>query len=124
MSQTDGRPLIRRFRAVDWTPSRREGIREKRLLCPEDSPHQNLVLVEADDGAEVELHPFEKSESFVVLAGLLEIRAEGFAERIGPGDVCHFPPGAVHGLRVVLGPARFLAVFAPARDSTASPPES
>lgn len=106
--------LIRRAGALTPAPTRRAGIRERRLLGPADSRHQNLVLVDADLGAEVELHPVQNSESFVVLAGELEVYTAGRRERLGPGDVCHFPPGTSHGLAVVTGPARFLVVFAPA----------
>lgn len=108
-------PIFRRAAEGRFLPTRRPGLRERRLLGPADSPHQNLVMVEADEGAEVELHPVPNSESFVVLEGELLVHGDGYRERLGPGDVCHFPPGHSHGVRVTAAPARFLVVFAPAR---------
>lgn len=108
------RPFI--VRHLDaFTSTRRSGVRERRLLGPSESPHQNLVLIDADAGATVEPHRVENSESFFVLAGELFVSGDGYRERLGPGDLCHFPPGHTHGVEVGDGPARFLVVFAPAR---------
>lgn len=99
-----------------WRPTRRVGIREKRLLTIEQSPHQNLVLVEMRPSAEVELHQIRYSESIFVIEGRYEVVTHKTTETLGPGDLCHFPPDSFHGLRCIQGPGRFLAVFAPALD--------
>ncbi len=106
-------PII--VRGGPLEPTRRPGIRQRRLVGPDDSPHQNLVLVEADAGARVELHPVPNSESFFVLDGELVVFGDGYRERIGAGETCHFPPGHAHGVEVGEAGARFLVVFAPAR---------
>ncbi|MBJ95934.1 MAG: hypothetical protein CMP23_15840 [Rickettsiales bacterium] len=95
--------------------TRRAGLWERRLLGADVSHQQNLVLIDAEPGAEVELHYVQNSESFFVLAGCLRVSAPGFSAELGPGDLCYFPPGTAHGVEVVEGPARFLVVFAPAR---------
>lgn len=74
------------------------------------------MLIDAEPGAAVELHPVRNSESFFVLEGRLEIFGEGFREELGPGDLCHFPPALAHGVQILTGPARFLVIFAPAAE--------
>jgi len=102
-------------------PTRREGLQERRLITPSDSEHQNLVLIDAEDGAEVELHPVSNSESFFVLEGEIQVFGADWSELLGPGDSCYFPPAMEHGVRVVRGPAQFLIVFAPSGGK--GPPE-
>jgi quercetin dioxygenase-like cupin family protein len=104
--------------------TRRSGLLERRLLIPERSEHQNLVLVDAEEGAEVELHKVHNSESFFVLRGELLVSGPGFEESLGPGDLCHFHPGMKHAVRIVSGPAQFLVVFAPGRSSGEASPSS
>jgi quercetin dioxygenase-like cupin family protein len=115
MTEPTTSPTFRRGADVTATPARRAGFRERRLLTAADSKHQNLIHVEADTGAEVELHPVPNSESLYVLEGIIDFTAPGFAERLGPGDLVHFQPGAAHGMKVVQGPAKYLVIFAPAR---------
>ena len=102
-------------RSAEEIPSqtRRAGIRERVLLSREDCPHQNIVLIDIDQGAEVELHPFPTSESYFVLEGTIEIFFPGSAEVLRKGDLCHLPPKEVHGLRSRDGPAQVLLIFAP-----------
>jgi len=114
MSEDEARPVIRRSGVMQARPTRRTGIDERRLVGPELSEHQNLVLIDAQEGAEVELHEVSNSESFFVLEGELLVSGNGWQEPLGPGDLCYFPPGMEHAVRVVRGPARFLVVFAPA----------
>ena len=108
-------PVVQRAADRLLTPTRREGIREHRLLGPEVSEHQNTVYIEAEEGAVVERHPVANSEAFYVLEGEILVDGPGFLERLGPGDHIYFPPGYEHGVTVQVGPARFLVVFAPAR---------
>ena len=115
MSEPGDRPIIRRSASIEQLPTRRPGIAERRLLGGELSEHQNLVLVDAEQGAQVELHEVPNSESFFVLEGELLVSGRGWEESLSPGDLCHFRPGMEHAVQVVRGPARFLVVFAPAR---------
>jgi len=114
MSEAEARPVIRRSGAMAVRPTRRAGLGERRLVGPDLSAHQNLVLIDAEEGAEVELHEVPNSESFFVLEGELLVSGRGWQESLGPGDLCYFPPGMEHAVGVVRGPARFLVVFAPA----------
>lgn len=97
------------------TPGRRPGFVERRLIGPNESVHQNLVLVETAAGAEVEQHPVRNSESLIILEGEYEPSVPGHPRlpRLGPGSFVYFPPGMVHGLRCITGPGRYLVVFAP-----------
>lgn len=95
--------------------TRRPGVRERVLIGEDRSVEQNLVLVFADEGAVVEEHPVEVSESFYVLEGVVRVFGPGFRERLEPGDAVLFPAGTAHGVEVERGPARWLVVFAPSR---------
>jgi len=108
-------PIVTRAGDGAFAATRRTGIRQRSLVGPGDSPHQNLVMIEADAGAEVELHSVENSESFVILEGALEIFGDDYRERLSAGDTCTFPPGHAHGVKIGDEPARYLVVFAPAR---------
>lgn len=107
--------IVVKSHAVESRQTRRKGILEKRLLAPEQSLYQNIVLVHADAGAEVELHDIVNSESIVVLSGTFRVLLDNAEDTISRGDVAYFPPGSRHGLICTQGPGEFLAVFAPAR---------
>ena len=111
----DPKPLIRRTGEMTATSTRRPGVRERRLWTTDDCAEQNVVLIDADAGAQVEAHRVANSESFFVVAGRLRIFGPAYEERLGPGDFCGFAPGMEHGVEVEAGPARFLVVFAPGR---------
>ncbi len=119
MSEHEVRPVIRRSTGMEVLPTRRSGIGERRLLGPELSAQQNLVLIDADEGAQVELHEVPNSESFFVLEGELLVSGTGWQEVLRVGDLCYFQPGMEHAVRVTRGPARFLVVFAPSRSAPA-----
>ncbi len=114
--------IVRRAAEFGARASRRPGLRELRLLPAELCDHQNVILVEATAGAEVEEHRVATSESLYVLAGRFEATGGRQPVPLGPGDLVYFPPGASHGLRCVEGPGRFLAIFAPATGLPAERP--
>ena len=93
--------------------TRRLGVKEHRLLTQSDSSHQNIVFLEADQGAEVELHKIENSESLFILDGHFEVFSSETKELLKQGDLVYFPPQTSHGLRCIEGPGHFLAIFAP-----------
>lgn len=109
---------ICRSSSIEAQPTRRERIRERRLLTQEESSYQNVVLIETEQDAEVELHEVGNSESLFVLDGQYEVISSDAAEPLHPGDLVYFPPQTSHGLRCVKGPGRFLAIFAPGRLET------
>ena len=98
-------------------PTRRKGISERRLLTCADSHQQNIVLIEIEQGAEVEVHEVSNSESLFILEGEYEVLSSDTTETLYPGDLVHFPPRTFHGLRCAEGPGRFLAIFAPAKQA-------
>jgi quercetin dioxygenase-like cupin family protein len=106
--------IVSRSRPHRWQTTRRTGLREIRLLTAAQSAQQNLVLLKADQGARVEPHRVENSESIFVIQGTFEVSSPRSTQVIGPGDLCYFPPGSSHGLRCLESPGQFLAVFAPA----------
>ena len=103
---------VTRAADVPAEPSRRPGIRHRRLLGPE-SPSHHVVLVEADPGATVELHGITTNETLYVLEGRFELLLPEGDRPLLPGDLAHFPSGTTHGLVCRAGPGRFLAIFAP-----------
>ncbi len=103
---------ITRSADVPAEPSRRHGIRHRRLLGAE-SPSHHVVLVEAEAGATVELHEIGTNETLYVLEGRFELVLPEGPRPLGPGDLAHFPRGTSHGLVCRAGPGRFLAIFAP-----------
>jgi quercetin dioxygenase-like cupin family protein len=108
-------PLIVKSASLKPSPTRRQGLQERRLLTFKNSPYQNLVLIEMEDGAEVELHRVETSESMFVLQGAFEVIFPNESQTLEAGDLCYFPPKTWHGLRCTGGPGQFLIVFAPSR---------
>jgi quercetin dioxygenase-like cupin family protein len=109
-------PLIRRFEIMEPEESHRPGMMVRKLLTGKESRHQNVVLMDIEEGAVVEVHEIKVSESFFILEGIFEVvLEEGGGRRLEPGDFCHFFPDTCHGLQCVQGPGRFLIIFAPAR---------
>lgn len=103
---------VTRSADVPAEPSRRRGIRHRRLLGA-DSPSHHVVLVEADAGATVELHEISTNETLYILEGGFELLLPEGPRVLEPGDLAHFPSGTTHGLVCRRGPGRFLAIFAP-----------
>ena len=109
--------LVRRSNKLSPSPTRRPRIRERRLITPEDSTYQNVVLLDTDEGAEVEFHLVVNSESLFILSGTFEVLLIDGVQTLQPGDLVYFPGNYSHGLRCSKGPGQFLAIFAPARGS-------
>jgi quercetin dioxygenase-like cupin family protein len=108
--------LVRRSKAMSPGPTRRGGIQERRLITPADSSYQNVVLVDANEDAEVEFHLVVNSESLFILSGTFEVRLNNNdVEVVQPGDLIYFPSNYSHALRCAKGPGQLLAIFAPAR---------
>ena len=109
--------VIARSAAFVPQATRRPGIRERVLLSREQCPHQNVVLLDLDAGAQVDQTPAPTSESLYVLEGSVEIRTAEWASVLGKGELCHLASGTLHGLRPVGGPAQILAIFAPPNEA-------
>ncbi len=107
--------VIRRIFDLSTRPTRREGICERVLLTSDDSVQQNIVFVDAAEGAVVEYHRIRNSESLYILEGIFEVTTENLVHTLEPGHLCYFSPESSHGLRCVKGPGQFLAIFAPSR---------
>lgn len=110
---SEARPILRKSSMLKPRQSRRRGIKECVLLASEDSPYQNIVLIDAGHGAEVEVHQIATSESIFVLRGTFEVVLPDSTQTISAGDICYFPPRTSHGLRCTDGPGQFLVIFAP-----------
>jgi quercetin dioxygenase-like cupin family protein len=107
------RMILRKSSLLKSQPTRRRGIKERRLLAPEDSPYQNVAIIDTEPGAEVEIHPISTSESIFVLRGTFEVVLPDSTQTIRAGDIYYFPPKTLHGLRCTDGPGQFLVIFAP-----------
>ena len=114
--------LVRKGIYIESQQTRRSGIRERRLLTIEDSPHQNVLIFEVEEGAEVEFHQIHTSESLYILEGIFEIFSRVSKNSLSPGDLVHFPSSSSHGMRCVQGPGRYLGIFAPAVQKTTPKP--
>lgn len=111
---SNDRPIFRNANDMNWQPTKRDGIEEKRLITPEDSPYLNVILIKAKQGAEVELHQIHTSESIYVLEGTFEvILPDGNNKSLKPREICYFPPNTSHGLKCIKGPGQFIVIFAP-----------
>jgi quercetin dioxygenase-like cupin family protein len=107
--------VVMNYWAIPTSPGRRPGFAERRLVGPAQSSQQNLVLIEAESGSEVEMHRVGNSECLLFFEGSFEVTVPGQEQlRLEAGDMVYFPPGMSHGLRCVAGPGRYLIVFAPA----------
>jgi quercetin dioxygenase-like cupin family protein len=102
---------------VQPTPTRRAGLMERRLVTPSDSVLQSVVLIDAEVGAVVELHPVPNSETLFIIRGLFAVATPDEQYELGPGSSVYFPPGASHSLACLSGPGQYLVVFAPSRAS-------
>lgn len=109
--------IFKSSNAIAFSATKRKGIVEKKLILPEESVYQNIILVKSDPGSEVELHKISNSESFFVLKGTYEIVFPNYAENIflKEGDICYFNPETYHGLRCIDGPGQIYVVFSPSK---------
>jgi quercetin dioxygenase-like cupin family protein len=112
---TENRPIFIKSNLIEQQPTRRAGIKERRILKPEDSSYQNIVIIEAEEGAIVELHQITTSESIFVFKGIFEITLPDQSQTLEAGDLCYFHPMSSHGIRCVKGPGQFLLIFAPSK---------
>ena len=96
-----------------WRDSRRPGIRQQPMLSPESGAAQNLVLVEYEEGAAVEMHETHVPETIFVISGQLVLDLPGGPVGLGPQEAVYFEPGTSHGMHVEAGPCRCLLVFSP-----------
>ncbi len=112
--------VIKNVTALTAHPTRRKGIFEKKLLSPDESPHQNIVFIEAEQGAVVEYHLVKNSESLYILEGLFAVVLADDRKIMEPGSICYFAPELSHGLECLKGPGKFLVVFAPAAKEVSS----
>jgi quercetin dioxygenase-like cupin family protein len=105
--------IIRSSSKIEPRQSRRHGISERRLLTFDDTKLQNIILIETEQGAEIELHEIVTSESIFILSGSYEVILDTGSQPLNSGDLAYFHPHSSHGLRCVHGPGSFLVIFAP-----------
>lgn len=113
------RPVIITSNDVRPRNTRRKGIKERILLGRMQSSLQNIVMIEASEGAEVEMHEVKAAESIYILSGKFQILTPlNVAYELKVGDLCYCEPGSQHALRCKNGPGVFLAIFAPPRNAS------
>jgi quercetin dioxygenase-like cupin family protein len=113
----DVQVIIRNSSTIEPSQSRRHGILERRLLTSDDTKLQNVILVETEQGTEVEPHEIFTSESIFILSGSYEVVLETGTRPLNTGDLAFFHPHSSHGLRCVSGPGSFLVIFAPSSET-------
>jgi quercetin dioxygenase-like cupin family protein len=102
---------------TSWQPTSRPGIRAKALLPQTSGASHNLILVEYEAGAVVEMHATHAPESIFVLDGQVQVKTPQGEIILGPDDAVHFDPGTEHGMQTLDGPARCLVMFTPIPDT-------
>jgi len=113
-NMNNNKPIFKCANNMKWQKTKRDGIWEKRLITPEDSPYQNVVLIKAEQGAEIELHQIHNSESIYVLEGTFEaILPDDTKRSLKTGEFCYFPSETSHGLYCTKGPGQYIVIFAP-----------
>jgi quercetin dioxygenase-like cupin family protein len=98
---------------TSWQPTSRPGIRAKALLPKTSGAGHNLILVEYETGAVVDVHTTHAPESIFVLEGEVMIKTPQGEITLGPDDAVHFDPGTEHGMQALGGPAKCLVMFTP-----------
>jgi quercetin dioxygenase-like cupin family protein len=98
---------------TSWQPTSRTGVRAKALLPPSSGAGHNLILVEYEAGAVVEMHTTHTPESIFVLDGQVVFNTPQGEITLGPDDAVHFDPGTEHGMQAIGGPAKCLVIFTP-----------
>jgi quercetin dioxygenase-like cupin family protein len=106
-------PVVKYSTKLKPRRTRRPGVRERRLLSAGECGLLNIILVDLQRGAEVELHPYPTSETFFILKGAVEMILDGAVRKLKKGDMCYLPKNVSHGLRCLRGPAQILVIFAP-----------
>lgn len=109
----DKNAIIRRSAGKEFSPSRRPGLAALPMLSSTDTPSQNIVLMQMEEGATVDLHPVKTDESLYVLEGEFTLVLPEGDENLCPGDLAFFPDKSEHGLKCDRGPGKFLLLFAP-----------
>ncbi len=71
-----------------------------------------------EPGGEFPIHKHPAEQITMVLEGTVHLTVEGELHVLGPGEWSVVRGGVEHGIRVVDGPARFLAVVSPRRERT------
>ena len=93
------------------------GVRTEIHLTGEDTGGFFCLLVDeppADWRLPAHLHA-EAAETIHIVEGEFEMTIDGAAERLGPGETVHIPPGVVHsGANVGEETGRRLVTFSPA----------
>ena len=69
-----------------------------------------VVVAECGPGGDIVPHRHPWQECYFVLAGTLEVQVGRRLHEAGPGASLTIPPRALHGFRVLEGPARFLHI--------------
>ncbi|NQT34308.1 cupin domain-containing protein [bacterium] len=97
--------------ALDFKPTKRDGVIAARMIGPEDSATQNVVIVELAENAVVEEHETETAESIYVLQGMIDLKYDGNSELLIPGDLAYFPRGTSHELVPRRTPCRLMLIY-------------
>ena len=107
--------LVRKSEKMMPQQTRRQGISERVLITYSQSEHQNIILVDMEQDAFVEMHKVLNSESIFIIEGEYEVGGTTVTDRLTKGDICYFYPGSNHSLTCVRGPGQILVIFAPGR---------
>jgi quercetin dioxygenase-like cupin family protein len=108
-----------------YSPPKHSKTTNRRLLGPgpSGSDRVEVILGEVEFGGQADphVHP-DLEQAFFVLQGRAEVEIEGLKSVVGPEDFIFLPPGVVHRVTPLKGPAlRILILYTPPLYSSKRP---
>ena len=108
--------LVRAGEMPSYSPSNHTGTKNTRLVAERlnGARFMEVVLGEVEKGAGVSTHAhpgMEQAQYF--LEGEAEVQIEGETHQVRAGDLCFFPAGVFHSVRVTSDRMRVLIIYSP-----------
>jgi len=105
-----------------YSPPKHSKTTNRRLLGPgpSGSDRVEVILGEVEFGGQADPHAHpDLEQAFFVLQGRAEVEIEGQKSVVGPEDFIFLPPGVVHRVTPLEGPAlRILILYTPPLSSS------
>jgi quercetin dioxygenase-like cupin family protein len=108
--------IVRAGEMPSYSPANHTGTKNTRLVAERlnGARFMEVVLGEVEKGAGVSTHAhpgMEQAQYF--LEGEAEVQIEGETHQVRAGDLCFFPAGVFHSVRVTSDRMRVLIIYSP-----------
>lgn len=108
--------IVRAGKMPSYSPANHTGTKNTRLVAERlnGARFMEVVLGEVEKGAGVSTHAhpgMEQAQYF--LEGEAEVQIEGETHQVRAGDLCFFPAGVFHSVRVTSDRMRVLVIYSP-----------